>query len=58
MVTDAGFKRIIVEEEFISLSETFKAGFRPTAERLDVISEKGNQLLRDATSDDLGESDA
>jgi len=51
-------KERMVTETFIALEETFKAGFRPTSARLDAIAAKGNELLHDATSDDLGESDA
>jgi len=41
--------------EFISPDQTFKAGFRPTVERLDAIAEKGNKLLH-GSDGDLGES--
>jgi len=37
----------------IALGKTFKAGFRPTGDRLDAIAEKGNELLNDSTGDNL-----
>ena len=48
-------KERTVTETFIALDQTFKAGFRPKPSRLDAIAENGNELIHNATDDDLGE---
>lgn len=55
MVSTAVFEMLVKAMEQQQRTAGFKAGFRPTAARLDAIAARGNELLQDATDADLGE---